>query len=74
MSPYEALADAVVLEAVEEYRAAYRKRRKGSETYKVKRDMKAIENFFHSQQFSLFSNLDGSALLSRIQKELEEEE
>ena len=73
MSPYEALASAVVLEAVEEYRAAYRKRRKGSEDYNVRRDLEEIEKFFHSQRFSLFSGLDGRALLIRIQKELENE-
>ncbi len=73
ISPYQALGNAVVLRAVKDYRAMHRKYKKHPENVAVKRNMVEIEQFFQSEYFSLFTDLDGAALLMRIKRDLEGE-
>lgn len=73
ISPYEALGNAVVLQAAKDYRAAYKRWKRHPEDAEVKSSLSQIERFFQSQRFHLFTELDGKALLHRLRKELEEE-
>lgn len=61
MDPYERLGNAVVLQAVRDWRAA----RKHHDT----RTMHECEEFFLSGRFNLFTGLDGEALLEKLRKE-----
>ena len=61
MEPYEALGNAVVLQAVKDWRSA----RKRNDT----RTIHECEAFFLSGRFSLFTDLDGEALLQKLSRE-----
>lgn len=58
MTPYENLANAIVLSAVKDYR------RSSSE-----RTMEEIERFFRSNWFRVLTNIDGEWLIKQLRKE-----
>ena len=61
--PYRLLADAVILQAVKDYRKA------------LKRDNRAVKReccrFFRSQWFKELTNIDGELLISKIKSEVQ---
>ncbi len=68
--PFERLANAVVLQAVNDYRNSCKtlRRHPGREpALKMKAD---CERFFRSKHFSRFTELDGKLLLRKLQKEV----
>lgn len=70
ISPYEALGNAVVLQAVKDYRDATEKLSRGKKNT-IAEDMKnECERFFNSPYFNIFTQLDGKALLSQLRKEV----
>ena len=75
--PYEALANAIVLQAVEDYRALKNgggiNRRMSREQTEKERNYKllAIEHFFLSDYFKLLTAVDGRWLLDKLKKEEE---
>lgn len=70
ISPYEALGNAVVLQAVKDYRDAAEKLSRGKKNT-IAEDMKnECERFFNSPHFNIFTQLDGKALLSQLKKEV----
>ena len=72
ISPYEALGNAVVLQAVKDYRDAVNKLHRGKKNISAEFTKQECEKFFESQYFNEFTNLDGKALLSNLQKEVSE--
>ena len=72
ISPWEALGNAVVLQAVKDYRQAYKRLKRHPNDHIAERDVKEIEGFFMSQHFNLFTELDGESLMYRLQDEMEE--
>ena len=56
MNPYEELANAIVLEAVKDYRL-----------HDDERELASIARFFRSGWFEMLSNLDGETLLRQVQ-------
>ena len=72
ISPWEALGNAVVLQAVKDYRQAYKRLKRHPNDHIAERDVKEIEGFFMSQHFNLFTALDGESLMYRLQDEMEE--
>ena len=58
MTPYQLLANAIIIQAVKDYRRT-----------KNPADRKELENFFRSEWFSVLSNLNGEVLLEQLQKE-----
>lgn len=73
MNGYFELANAIILQAVKDYRELYEITSSYPGNRKAKREMKKIEEFFHSDYFSTLTNLDGVQLLKDIQEELEKE-
>lgn len=71
MNPYENLANAVVLQAVKDYRDAARKLSRGKKNIMAEQRKTECETFFKSQYFNVFTDLDGNALLSQLEKEVE---
>ena len=69
----EDLMNAVVMQAVEDYREAYLKLMRGENDQARKMLMKT-EAFFQSEDFSCYTTVDGPRLLSRLRKEREEVE
>lgn len=58
MTPYERLANAIIIQAVKDYRRT-----------RNPADRAELESFFRSEWFSVLSRLDGDALLEQLQKE-----
>lgn len=71
MDPYQALGNAVVLQAVKDYRDAVKKLSRGKKNSSAETTKAECERFFKSGHFNIFTSLDGVALLSQLEKEAE---
>lgn len=71
---YERLANAIILSAVSEYRAALKrvKRNQGSKT--AMDEVLRIEKFFRSQWYQQLTSVDGEFLIRRLQDEIRQSE
>lgn len=69
MNSYENLANAIVEQAVKDYRKAQRKLRKHPENAKARSRIVEVETFFHSAWFKALTRADPDYILSRLQKE-----
>lgn len=70
LGPYEALGNAVVLQAVKDYREAVHKLSRGKKNTNAESTKQQCERFFQSPYFNVFTQLDGKALLSQLEKEV----
>ena len=70
LGPYEALGNAVVLQAVKDYREAVHKLSSGKKNTNAESTKQECERFFQSPYFNVFTQLDGKALLSQLEKEV----
>ena len=70
LGPYEALGNAVVLQAVKDYRDAVHKLTRGKKNTIAESMKQECERFFQSPYFNVFTQLDGKALLSQLEKEV----
>lgn len=70
LGPYEALGNAVVLQAVKDYREAVHKLSRGKKNTNAESTKQECERFFQSSYFNVFTQLDGKALLSQLEKEV----
>lgn len=68
---YEKLANAIILQAVKDFRAAYRRLKRFPNEYKAQSEVRDITKFFCSQYFSSLTTLDGPSLLQKIIDEME---
>ena len=69
---YQALADAIIRQAVKDCRPAYRRLKKYPNDNTAQRTVREITKFFCSQYFEALTNLDGPALLHQIMREIDE--
>lgn len=68
MKPYKRLANAIVKQAVEDYRNALRGR--GAEGHSAKYTRKECESFFRSEWFDLLTNVDGELIIEKVKGEV----
>ncbi len=71
---YRELANAVILQAVREFRPAYRRLKNHPNDAKAQDRVREITEFFCSERFCLMTDLDGPALLNQIMREMDERE
>lgn len=71
MTPYENVANAVVLQAVKDYREAMIKLSHGKNNVVAEQTKSECEKFFRSPYFNVFTSLDGKALLLKLESEVE---
>lgn len=64
--PYENLANAIIMQAVSDYRSALRQYRRHG---KPNREMMECEKFFRSQWFGCLTEVDGEYLIRKIREE-----
>lgn len=69
-NPYERLANAIVLQAVSDYRAALRKVRKNPKNREALDSALQIEKFFYSQWYQILTSVDGEYLITQLRKEV----
>ena len=69
---YEALANAIIKQAVKDFRPAYRRLNKYPNDNTAQRTVREITKFFCSQYFEALTDVDGPALLHWIMREIDE--
>ena len=62
MNPYEALANAIILQAVKDYRASWKKKNGAAERHQ-------IEQFFHSPMFVNITDVNPDYLIRKLEEE-----
>lgn len=70
LNPYQALENAVVVQAVKDYRDAVHKLSRGKKNMAAETMKKECERFFKSSDFNIFTQLDGKVLLSQLEREV----
>ena len=68
---YENLANAIILQAVKDYRMALKSLKVNSRNRTVQTDKAEIERFFRSQWYSSLTDVDGEMLILSLQKEVD---
>lgn len=68
---YKSLANAIITQAVKDFRAAYKRKQRFPEDNKANKDIRIITSFFCSQYFQILSDLDGPRLLKKIIEKME---
>ena len=69
---YKDLANAIILQAVKDFRPAYRRLMRFPNDRMAQSTVREITKFFCSDYFALLTDLDGPALLDRLIKKIEE--
>lgn len=67
---YENLANAIVLQAVREYRVVLKSLKRNPKNTDAMSDAEAIERFFRSQWYSELTSVDGELLIRRLREEV----
>ena len=67
--PYENFAQAVILQAVKDYRTARRKLKHHPKNKEAKLMIEDCERFFRSDWFGVLTSVDGQMLLKKLQEE-----
>lgn len=68
-NPYENLANAIILTAVEDYRRVLKRYVKNPKSKEVMADVKELERFFKSSWYSALTSVDGEFLIRKIRAE-----
>lgn len=69
---YKKLANAIILQAVKDFRPAYRRLKRFPNDAAAQSTVREITKFFCSDYFTALTDLDGPALLQRIMREMDE--
>ena len=72
--PYERLANAIVLQAVSDYRVALKKIKAHPKNREAISEALEIEKFFRSGWYSILTDVDGEYLIRRLQDEVRQSE
>ena len=68
---YEAIANAIILQAVKDYRMALKSLKANSRNRTAQADKAEIEQFFCSQWYSALTDVKGEMLIRSLQKEVD---
>lgn len=68
-NPYENLANAVVVTAVEDYRKVLKKYSRNPDSRSAKEAVDFLERFFRSQWYSVLTSVEGEFLMRKIRAE-----
>ena len=69
--PYTGLANAIILQAVKDYRSALKKLSRGRNNKDAKNMKEEVERFFRSGWYGELTTVDGEMLLRKLQQEVE---
>ena len=67
--PYEELANAIILQAVQDYRRALRALRRNPSIVLAEDVKTEVERFFLSDWFQALTNIDGEYMVKKLQEE-----
>ena len=71
--PYEQLANAIILQAVKDYRDALKKLKKRPRYDPAKDMISEVERFFRSDWYRELTSVDGNFLIKNLRSEVREE-
>jgi len=69
MDPYEELANAIVLQAVKDYRQALKLLSENPHSRSAMAAVNEIERFFRSEWYETFTSVDGEMLMRKLREE-----
>ena len=69
MDGYENLANAIILQAVKDYRKALRKLNRNSQNKDARRTVSEVEKFFRSDWYKTLTSVDGELLIKKLREE-----
>ena len=67
--PYENIANAIILQAVKDYRDALKRLKKKSGNQAAMSDAMECERFFHSGWYKALTSVDGEYLIQKLREE-----
>lgn len=70
MTNYENLANAIILQAVKDYRTALKCLDRNPNNRSAQSDKTEVERFFRSQWYSALTSVDGEMLIRSLQEEV----
>lgn len=70
MDPYESLANAIILQAVKDYRAAARKLKRNPRNHLAQDEIESIERFFRSDWYASLTEVGGGMLIEKLKEEV----
>ena len=70
MDPYEKLANAIVIQAAKDYRAAARKLKRNPRNHLAQAEIDSIERFFRSDWYKCLTEIDGEMLIRKLKEEV----
>lgn len=73
-NPYERLANAVILQAVADYRAAVKKIKTYPRNKDAMSEALSIERFFRFGWYSMLTSVDGEYMIRKLQGEIRQSE
>lgn len=68
--PYESLGNAIILQAVKDYRAALRRIKNNPKNHIAIDEALLIEKFFRGQLYRAITNIDGEFLIDKLRREV----
>lgn len=71
MSPYENLANAIILQAAKDYRSALRKLKRSPRNHLAQAEADSIERFFRSDWYKCLTDVDGEMVIRKLREENE---
>lgn len=71
ITTYENLANAIILQAVKDYRMALKSLKANARNRTAQADKAEIERFFRSQWYSALTDVNGEMLIRSLQKEVD---
>ena len=74
MDGYQKLANAIIVQAAKDFRAAYKRLKRFPENRAAQSEVQSLAKFFCSQYFELLTDVDGPSLLHRMMREIDEKE
>ena len=72
--PYERLANAIILQAVSDYKVALKKIKAHPKNREAISEALEIEKFFRSGWYGILTDVDGEYLIRRLQDEIRQSE
>ena len=69
MDPWQSLANAIVISAAKDDRAALRRLRRRPDSRTAKAEIEDLERFFRSDWYSALTEVDGELLIRKLKEE-----
>ena len=73
LTPHEQLANAIILQAVRDFRVSYSALKKNPNDLEAQNMLREVRAFFKGGWICVLTKLDGAGLLDSIEREMEQE-